>query len=244
MEARIRSQPKQDRYKIANYSDLPNKWAKDRSDFDYCWVFKYIILLIGLFSIVISVYLNAWLSIENPQVKYRVKNINIEENISYSDFINYAADYNGAKVIAYEPFTKKVFNFGVKSSENVAEKAISSDNSKGNCWGFDGAKGSILIKLQQPIFPKHFTFKHANLANFDSAPKRICVNRGSDLLGCYEFYIAKGTPSPEFSQTFPCMQNCNKQTSEFSFVINSNHGGDFTCVYQILIHGDPITLTL
>ena len=171
----------------------------------------------------------------------------IEDKKYFSELINYAADFNGAVIVKAEPlpasFTEILFN----SKENSPEKVLSSNNFKGNCWGFQGNNGEITIKTAKSIYPQHFTIIHTNSVNFDSAPRKICVYRvfqaKEALLSCFDFFIPKGLSKADFIKTFECETNCFEKTSEFKFKILSNHGSDFTCVYQILIHGEPITLS-
>lgn len=247
MEVRLRGQPSQDRTirpKMSAYPDLKNKWADKTIDSRLCSLLKFLVLGLGLLAITLLVLLNAWQNQEGPQLNFRIRKVLIEEKVSYSDMLNYAADYNGGQITTASTGKTAFFSSLLNPNENPAEKVLSDDNSKGNCWGFESSSGTIGISIAKMIYPLHFTVKHHNLVNFDSAPHDFCVYRGtSELLGCYEFSIYRGTPSPEFTQTFECLQNCNKPTKDFTFSVNSNHGGKYTCVYQILIHGDPIDLS-
>ena len=249
MEVRLRAQPSQERSlraKPSAYPDLKNKWADRSAESGLCSLLKFIVLSIGLFSIFLLVLFNAWQRIDSPPVLYRTRKLVIEDKISYSELLNYAEDFNGAQIFNAEPSTKTFIESILNPLDNAPNKVLSSDNSKGNCWGFEGSRGTLGIRIAKPIYPLHFTVRHANLVNFDSAPRNICIYRASEddeLLGCYEFYISKGTASPEFMQTFECQHNCNKATQEFIVKIHGNHGAGHTCVYQISIHGDPVELS-
>ena len=164
----------------------------------------------------------------------------------HSELINYAADFNGAEILSAEPVSKTLLEAVLNPTENIPQKVLSPDNYKGNCWGFEGSRGSIGVKLKKPIYPLHFSIKHANIVPFDSAPKHFCVYRVSEdkeLLGCYDFFISKGSPNPEFTQIFECLQNCNKPSQSVLFQFYTNHGASHTCIYQLLVHGDPISLS-
>jgi hypothetical protein len=248
MEVRLRSQPNQDRIRVnpSAYPDLKNRWADRSVESDLCCILKGVVLCIGVVSIGLLVLVNSWQNIDAGPVTYRTRRIVIEEHLDSSDLVNYAADFNGAKIIRMQNFSKSVIEAIFSYNENNPEKVLSSDNTKGNCWGFPGSQSMIGITLVAPIYPLHFTFKHVNVVDFDSAPRHICVHRASsteELLGCYDFFLYRGTPSPEFTQTFKCLTNCDKPTQDFLFKILDNHGAQYTCVYQILVHGDPIGLT-
>lgn len=249
MEIRSRAQPSQSRsffnndleiYKLGTFS--VKKEAKS-----FCSLLKLMVFLFGLGNLVLVLAINSWKQIEPPVVSYSRTLLTIEDYKSYSDLVNYAADFNGAVVVRthekdFADFYKYVFNKGMNGPEN----ALSSDNSIGKCWGFDGHKGFLEIKLQKPIYPLHFTLKHTNSISFDSAPKEFCIYRQEEfpiILGCYDFFLSKARPDPDFTQTFPCLSNCEKSTQTLKLEILSNHGGGSTCLYQILIHGDPVELS-
>ena len=212
----------------------------------FCSVLKVIVFLIGVFNIVVVFLINTWQISDPVSVTYVRTPIIIEERKTYSDLVNYAADYNGALIVkTHETQSEwsKILKF---QKDNPPDYVLNQDNSKGKCWGFDGNKGFVQIKTQKKIYPQHFTFKHSNLINFDSAPKEICIYSAQEneiLLGCYEFFLSKARPDPEFVQTFECLDHCEKPADEFKFEINSNHGSEITCIYQILVHGEPAQFT-
>ena len=247
MEIRQRAQPSQ--FRGFNYNDCEVyklRFSGDGQSSSFCSVLKLAIFVFGLFNLFLVLVINSWKQIEPPSVVYSRNILTIEEYKSYSDLVNYAADFNGAVVTKthqeeYVDFFKYVINQG----QNAPENAISLDNNIGKCWGFDGHKGFLHIKLQKPIYPLHFTIKHTNSINFDSAPKEFCLYRLEEfpiILGCYDFFLSKARPNPDFTQTFPCLSNCDKPAQNIKLEILSNNGGEVTCLYQILIHGDPITL--
>jgi hypothetical protein len=216
-------------------------WKESNS---FCAFLKVIVFLIGIINLGLVFLINCWQSSEPSSIGYVRTPITIEERRTFSDLINYAADFNGAEIIKTHQEQVKILGFFFKSDENPPELLLNPDNSKGKCWGFEGHKGFVQIKTKKKVYPQHFTFRHCNLINFDSAPREICVYRVEDdedqvFLGCYEFILSKARPDPEFVQTFSCLSNCEKPGQVFKFEVSSNHGAEVTCVYQIEIHGEP-----
>lgn len=236
-------------YRLVNNGDIERLSIKPDVDSfgDFlCNILKVIVLVIGISSIGVLVLLNIWQNYEQSRFDYKTKAIVIENKIEFSDMVNYAADFNGAKIVYEDEGPQKILMGFVRKADNGPEEILSGDNEKGNCWSFKGNSAEISIRVQKKIYPKHFVVKHANLASFDSAPRNFCVYRKDfkmELLGCYEFFLNKGKPNPEFSQVFACKENCNKPSDLFTLNFTSNHGSEYTCVYQFLIHGDPISLS-
>jgi hypothetical protein len=251
MEARLRLQPSQERpsrLRSSTASLSKSKPPLSFPSFSLCSLLKTMLLCLGLISLFLLLLLNAWQSQDRPLPTYHSRSVTIEERKTYSDLINYAADFNGATVIDYSPKdTKSLFESFFASTDNSPTQILSSDNAKGKCWGFAGNSGMVSIRILKPIYPLHFVVKHINLSQFESAPREFCVYRREQkevLLGCYEFFLAKAKPNPEFTQVFNCIYNCNTPATSFTFKVLGNHGGDFTCVYQVMITGDPVSLIL
>lgn len=206
--------------------------------------------MLGLLGLTVLMCQNIWLlqdySERTRPVDIKVNELIIKESQSTRDYINYAADYNKAKVILSEttPSLNKSFQSLFKTV-NTPESALSDENHPGNCWAFYGDRGHITIQLAESIYPMHFSLVHATLAEYHTAPSHFCIfsiNKGQNLLGCYDFDL--GAKMNVFKQTFKCISNCEIPSKKYRLVIDSNYGSERTCLYQLQIHGEPLDLTL
>lgn len=113
----------------------------------------------------------------------------------------------------------------------------------GNCFGFNGAHGSIGVKLSRPIIVKAVTIEHIprQLApdnDISSAPRNMTLNGfdGMDFVRLANFEFGADQPSVTV-QTFSFRNE--KVFGKVKLDIASNWGNkDYTCVYRIRIHGD------
>ena len=113
----------------------------------------------------------------------------------------------------------------------------------GNCFGFNGARGSIGVKLSRPIIVKSVTIEHIprQLApdnDISSAPRNMTLNGfdGMDFVRLANFEFGADQPSVTV-QTFSFRNE--KVFGKVKLDIESNWGNkDYTCVYRIRIHGD------
>lgn len=122
-----------------------------------------------------------------------------------------------------------------------AEVALSPDNTPGNCYAFNGAHGSIGVRLIAPTFANFVSIDHISSAiafSSASAPKQFRVLGYTDVdaasssldLGTFEYTLA------ETSQKF-ALKPTKEKIASVVFEFLSNHGAKFTCIYRIRVLG-------
>ncbi|WWC89963.1 uncharacterized protein L201_004892 [Kwoniella dendrophila CBS 6074] len=146
--------------------------------------------------------------------------------------------------------------------------ALHPDISVGSCWPFKGDRGSLGVMLTKKIVPTHFTIEHApkELAlDMKSAPKVIqvmgVIDNEEDKKKFTEYWtendisdatipdhLPLGTVTYDAKsisniQTFPISEEIPKLGISIGIVIfkiESNYGGDFTCLYRVRVHGESV----
>lgn len=131
------------------------------------------------------------------------------------------------------------------SGLNSLQYLIDSDNSKSHCWAFEGIQGFATIRLGRAVFPHRFAVLHApvipiQLIQTFTAPRHFSLYRlspaGKDLLGSYVFDPANSI------QYFPCRYHCSLPLTDVRLEVEDNYGDpNVTCVYQLRVHGLPVT---
>ncbi|GAA6094117.1 SUN domain-containing protein 2-like [Tachysurus ichikawai] len=126
------------------------------------------------------------------------------------------------------------------------ETVLQPDMYPGNCWGFRGSEGHLVISLPYPIRITHVTLQHLPRVlspshNMKSAPKDFAVygleenrNEGKHL-GTFTY-----DQDSEPIQTFKLLDCPSRLFRLVELRILSNWGHpDYTCVYRFRIHSQP-----
>ncbi|WWC69391.1 uncharacterized protein I206_103330 [Kwoniella pini CBS 10737] len=143
--------------------------------------------------------------------------------------------------------------------------ALHPDTSVGSCWPFTGSQGSLGIMLTRRVGITDITIEHApkELAlDMTTAPKVITImgviDNEDDKRKVAEYWSQKnesenvpdhlplGTISYDINsisniQTFPIsdeIRDLNIKVGIVIFKVESNYGGDFTCLYRVRVHGE------
>ncbi|KAJ5073898.1 klaroid isoform a-related [Anaeramoeba ignava] len=190
----------------------------------------------------------------------------IQEIISqpkFSQNIDFALESNGGRIVYEKGFTSKTFTKTSIEKKNIFgkifQKIVSKFSSKnihkfpelviqrsldiGDCWPFEGKKGNITIKLNQPIKVTSVGLYHIPknvIPSIHSAPKNFRVygiHKNDDfsfkLLGEFYYDIEK----LQVLQVFQ-INNENEKFQFLLFEFIDNYGGDYTCLYRISIFGN------
>lgn len=135
---------------------------------------------------------------------------------------------------------------GTRSS-NAPLRIIQPTNAAGECFGYYGQVGEVVIRLQQRVFIEAISVDHIDVkmspsGNINSAPKRFNVyglevaNGLQHFFGSYEYKIT----GEQRLQTFEIPEALQSKIS-YAFVLFrflDNHGHpEYTCVYQTKVHG-------
>lgn len=124
----------------------------------------------------------------------------------------------------------------------------------GNCWAFEGEYGSLTIKLARPVVPGMVTMEHTpefSVFSTLGAPRRFrvwgvpvgasraTVGEGDMvLLGEFVFEMGEGK---RHLQSFVVERRGEMRAVKFEFL--SNHGGRYTSVYRLRVHGKEVRET-
>jgi hypothetical protein len=209
------------------------KTKKPRTPFTICSNLFFYLFICGFFVSQVIFYFNSWSSSGSLKDVEQVRSCT--EQILTDDLIDFASAKAGGQIIR-----EKSSEF---SSKNPIFAVISDNNLPGNCWGFRGDTGSVLINLITEISPSSFEIFHINSLDYSSAPKSFSVFGGKDektlkflLSGELDLRIKEETRNTWFK--FP--YNGKERVKVVSLNITSNHGGENTCVYQFKVHGFPL----
>ena len=93
-----------------------------------------------------------------------------------------------------------------RTHRNSPARAISADNTPGNCWAFEGDKGHMVVRLSKRIFVKYLTIEHipkslSPSGQIRSAPREISLAALSDSNDKVWFCVDK-TSSLPYSETY------------------------------------------
>ncbi|RHZ44652.1 hypothetical protein Glove_714g14 [Diversispora epigaea] len=150
-----------------------------------------------------------------------------------------------------------LFGFGITQAKQP-EIVITSDNDVGNCYCFGGSSGQIAIDLSRSIEISSITYIHldSNLAlekkDLKSAPKDFEIlvvkernqteinNSKMICLGKFTYKLNKSS-----AQNFEINYNKNEPipiAKRVIFKVQNNWGEkNYTCMYQIQVHGKVVT---
>lgn len=162
-------------------------------------------------------------------------------------------------------YAAKLFGARIGSmSPQTAEAALSTSNTPGHCFAFRGGQGKLTVKLGKPgllegghteglVKVTHISIEHAPLANLPAAAQsapQVFVVLGWDadptasssqsqphvLVGPAEFSVEHDSPSV---QTFKVLSAArHPPVGWVTLEVESNHGGDWTCLYGFRVHGE------
>ncbi|XP_023701408.1 SUN domain-containing protein 1 isoform X2 [Cryptotermes secundus] len=187
--------------------------------------------------------------IEDELAKYDADKLGIPD---------YALESSGGSIVAtpdtriYKQMTWvtlwgiRLFTTGTNSPRNIIQASLQ----PGNCWAFEGSRGTVIIKLSARIHITAVTLEHipqriSTTGNINSAPKMFAVfglkhdSNDKDHLG-YFTYDINGSPTQTFEVIQKAQQNYSFQAVELSVL--SNHGNlDYTCIYRFRVHGTAAT---
>ncbi|CAG5129026.1 unnamed protein product, partial [Candidula unifasciata] len=154
-----------------------------------------------------------------------------------------------------------VFGIPLWYHSSNPREVIQPDVQPGKCWAMDGTHGYVMIQLAMPIMVSAISLEHipkevAPSGRLDSAPKDFLIigkERTTDspdvVLGRFTYHIDR-EPIQVFDIKDPyCQMKSNGNdcpiNSKVFFIITlkilNNHGNpDFTCIYRLRVHGQPI----
>lgn len=132
-----------------------------------------------------------------------------------------------------------------------AEAAISKSTNPGDCWAFRGDTGVLTVQLFQPIIPTDITIEHSHILMArgkqaaKSAPNSIRVDgwtedpRAAGTAPIVLLDHAHFTLEGQSAQTFHLRESVipGQMFKYITLYIDSNHGGAYTCLYGLRVHG-------
>lgn len=134
------------------------------------------------------------------------------------------------------------------SVENPPSMLMHRSRSAGDCFGFFGQNGEVVIRLQRPVHIDAVSIDHIPTSmspngTVETAPREFSVygmnrnqNTYSHFFGTFQ-YDSQRQPLQLF--TFPKETQTNRSFQLVHFKFLSNHGHpELTCVYQVGVHGD------
>lgn len=118
----------------------------------------------------------------------------------------------------------------------------------GDCFGYHGQLGEIVIRLQRKMFIESISIDHIStemspIGVIDTAPKQFRVyglntieSQNTHFFGAYQYEIEMKQKLQNFQ--FPYEMLANESFELVHLVFLSNHGNlRYTCIYRIKVHG-------
>lgn len=194
------------------YSDLRNIWAPSAHYKKDKLTQRLRYVGVGALVFLLSVVMWAWCSSSNVHVKVVevLQPVYVNDN---AQLINYAADFNGAKVVSSTaPYHAILSNL---SNYNDVGHLLTDSTDPGSCWAFDGAQGFVEIQLAHPVQVTKFSMKHRNVRptqslKYSNAPHHFTVYGDSLFLdqcvhlGSYSFIFDIEGDARKTTQVFDC----------------------------------------
>ncbi|CAD5222767.1 unnamed protein product [Bursaphelenchus okinawaensis] len=159
---------------------------------------------------------------------------------------NFAQIYLGAKIHSHsasnDPDVYQFFNIPLMNYKRDPDIVLQGNEelTPGLCWRFEGAHGEITVKLLEPVNITQLTYRHlAPYILSDDAPKMIEVSAGYQ----HDSLFFVGQMMFVDQEADVAMLQLEKPViGRFvRFSVVSNHGGQFTCLYRLGIHGERLT---
>ncbi|KAK2865589.1 hypothetical protein Q7C36_001645 [Tachysurus vachellii] len=185
--------------------------------------------------------------LENEDTVHRALSLRKADDIGMAD---YALESLGATVLTSSKSHNirycSLFGINLRCKNKGPETVLRPDVYPGNCWGFRGSEGHLVISLPYPIRITHVTLQHlprvlSPSQQIKSAPKDFAVyglegNRNeAEHLGTFT-YDQDGEPIQTFK--LPDCPSRLFQLVELKILSNWGHP-DYTCVYRFRIHSQP-----
>lgn len=144
---------------------------------------------------------------------------------------------------------------GSKVPQKRVETMMMQGNMKpGECWPMEGPQGFALLSLKQPITVESFSIEHPLKGVnpcVDSTPKTVKLygingdldpksrmletdDLDKDLLATLEYDING------YSLQEAAVQSPSKEHQLVLMEVESNYGAEYTCLYRLRIHGQPV----
>lgn len=156
------------------------------------------------------------------------------------NLINYALESMGATI-------DSIGHTQLASVKNPPRMLMHASRSAGECFGFLGQKGEVVIRLQRPVRVDAVSIDHISSSmspngTLETAPKEFSVygmfrkqNIPSHFFGTFRY-----DKQQQRLQLFPFAKerqtNRSFQLVQFKFLSNHGHA-ELTCVYQTGVHG-------
>lgn len=154
--------------------------------------------------------------------------------------INFALESMGATI-------DSIGTTQLVSVKNPPRMLMHPSRSAGDCFGFIGTKGEVVIRLQRPVRVDAVSIDHipstmSPNGTIETAPREFGVygmNRNQNIPSHFFGTFAYDKQRQRY-QLFTFIKenqtNRSYQLIQFKFLSNHGHTG-FTCVYQIGVHG-------
>lgn len=128
----------------------------------------------------------------------------------------------------------------------------------GHCFAFDGARGNITLRLPTLIHVEEVHLDHVPpqlLPSSKSAPHRFSVYIDDcNSIGCHrrvDYAFPPSVPVGNFEFSYPQEVGSTfvlrhhaarpiQGTRRIRFEFLSNHGGEYTCIYRLRVHGSRV----
>lgn len=126
------------------------------------------------------------------------------------------------------------------------QMVLQADVLPGNCWWFDGHRGSITIRLGRATIVESISVEHTprnSVFDTNSAMNKFevyAVFGGSDMHGREDILLGRFhycmSDTCKHLQTFQMQNVVKRMTNVVKIEVLSNHGAEHTAVYRIRVH--------
>lgn len=157
------------------------------------------------------------------------------------NLINYALESMGATIDSIGATTQ------LASVHNPPRMLMQPIRSAGDCFGFLGQKGEVVIRLHRPVRVQAVSIDHISASmspngTLQTAPREFSVygmirhqNGPAHYFGTFQ-YDRQRQGLQLFSFAKEQQTNLSFELVQFRFLSNNGHA-EFTCVYQTGVHG-------
>ncbi|KAJ8681534.1 hypothetical protein QAD02_017326 [Eretmocerus hayati] len=166
---------------------------------------------------------------------------------------DYALEASGGTILSVrdtEPYTigapvLKLFGIPICPQQNTPRAVIQTGSLPGECWAFQGSRGSIVIQLLGEVRISEVSIEHISPAvsptgETSTAPREFSVyglKNADDADGCLlgKYRYDNAGPSIQF---FKVQNDPGRSHDIVEFKFHSNSGNaHYTCIYRIRVHG-------